>query len=95
MAGGVDFKWNGRFWAEAMADPALSARLQSEAERLARAADARCGTGRNQASFKNRENYVAKVAKRSGTTASYPVGLVIAANPRSIYKSKHDGTLRA
>lgn len=92
---GVEFKPNGRFWAEAMADPALSARLQSEAERLARAADARCGDGKNQAGFRNRENFVAKVVQRSGQSASYPVGLVIAANPRSIYKAQHEGILHA
>lgn len=90
----VTIKWNTRFWSEVMSDPALASRLQQEADARAAAADAACGQGKNQGRFRNKQNFAAKVVTRQGSTSSYPVGLVTATNPRSIYKSQRHGLLR-
>lgn len=90
----VTLKLNPKFWREVMGDEALAAQLRDKADEIASAADAACGQGKNQARFKNRENFVAKVVTRQGKSSAYPVGLVIAANPRSIYKAQKHGILK-
>ncbi len=94
MGESVTLKLNPRFWGEVMADEALSAQLASKAGEIASRADMACGQGKNQARFKNRANFAAKVVTRQGASSAYPVGLVIAANPRSIYKAQKDGILK-
>lgn len=90
----VSFKWNRSFWGECMTSPALKAALQSAAEERAAAADAGIGQPSRARDLRN-PNFVAKTAIRHGTSSNYLVGLVIAANPRSIYKSRHDGALNS
>ncbi len=90
----VTFKWNRSFWGECMTSPALRAALQSAAEERAAVADAGIGQPSRAHGFRN-PNFVAKTAIRHGTSSNYYVGLVIAANPRSIYKSRHEGALKS
>lgn len=90
----VSFKWNRSFWGECMTSPALKSALQSAAEERASAADARVGQSSQHREYRN-PNFVAKTAIRHGTSSNYLVGLVIASNPRSIYKSRHDGALKS
>lgn len=90
----VSFKWNRSFWGECMTSPALKSALQSAAEELAGVADARVGQSSRHSEYRN-HNFVAKTAIRHGASSNYLVGLVIAANPRSIYKSRHEGALKS
>lgn len=92
MSNAVSFKWNPRFWGECMTSPALKSALQEAADEAASAADARVGRPSRAAEYRN-PDFVAKTAVRHGSSSDYLVGLVIAANPRSIYKSRHDGAL--
>lgn len=90
---GVRVELNRSYWASLMNSPELQKRLQSAAERVAAASDARCGQPTRPRTFKN-PNFVAETDTRQGRNSPYLVGLVIAANPRSIWKSTHDGVLR-
>lgn len=91
-AASVSFKWNREFWGECMTSPQLVAALQAAATLEAGQAKARIGQPSRKTNFRN-PDFVAKTATRHGRSSDYAVGLVIAANPRSIYKSRHDGAL--
>ena len=91
--GAVSFKWNSGFWPEVMRGAALRSALQSAAEQKASEARAQVGTPSRQRDYRNADFY-ADVVTRHGSTSDYPVGLVRAGNPRSIYKSIHDGALQ-
>jgi hypothetical protein len=84
----VTFKWNKEFWGECMHSPQLAAALQEAADTKAGEAEAKIGEPSRATNLKN-PNFVTKVATRNGTNSPYYVGLVIAANPRSIYKAQH------
>ncbi len=84
----VTLEWNKEFWGECMHSPQLAAALQAAADEESANANARIGTSQHQADFKN-PNFGTRVVTRKGTSSPYYVGLVIAANPRSIYKAQH------
>lgn len=88
----VRVEFNRNYWASIMNSDAMRRRLQSEADRVAAASDARCGTPTRPRTFDN-PNFVAKTDTRQGKSSPYLVGLVIAANPRSIWKANHAGVL--
>ena len=90
---GVRVELNSSYWASLMNSPELRGRLQEKAEEVAAASDARCGEPARPRAFKN-PNFAATTGTRQGRSSPYLVGLVIAANPRSIWKSRHDGVLR-
>lgn len=92
MASAVELRLNKRFWPELMNAAAMAAALQGEAERIAAASDAECGAPSRASNLRN-PNFVARTAVRHGTSSPYIIGLVIAANPRSMWKSRHDGVL--
>ena len=91
--GAVSFKWNSGFWPEVMRGAALRSALQSAADEKASEAGARIGSSADGARFRNADFY-ADVVTRHGTSSNYLIGLVRAGNPRSIYKSIHDGALQ-
>lgn len=90
----VSFKWDRSFWGGCMTSPALKSALQSAADERASAAEAAIGQPSRAREYKN-PDFVATTAIRRGKSSNYLVGLVIAANPRSIYKSRHDGALKS
>ena len=92
MASAVELRLNKRFWPEVMNSASMAAALQGEAERIAAASDAECGAPGRASNLRN-PNFVARTAVRRGTASPYLIGLVIAANPRSMWKSRHDGVL--
>lgn len=84
----VEFKWNRQFWGECMHSPELAAALQDAAEGEQEKAEARIGTPSRKTNLRN-PDFASKVVTRHGSSSDYYVGLVIAANPRSIYKAEH------
>lgn len=88
----VRFDWNKAYWGEVMTSQATRSMLMDKAESVASAADSRVGSSPRAASYRN-PNFVARVETRAGTRSQYCVGLVIAANPRSIYKASRGGIL--
>lgn len=92
MSGAVSFKWDRGFWPGVMTSPEMREALRDAAELYASSANARIGQPSRPKAFRN-PNFVAKTAIRHGSDSNYYVGLVIAANPRSIYKARHDGAL--
>ncbi len=84
----VEFKWNRQFWGECMHSPELAAALQDAAEDEQEKAEARIGAPSRKTNLRN-PDFVSKVVTRHGSSSDYYVGLVIAANPRSIYKAEH------
>lgn len=93
MSADVRLEMRREFWRELMASPELEAALLIEAEHVAAEAEARVGAPPRPKDLRN-PNFVAMTATRYGKTSPYPVGLVIAANPRSIWKARHEGALR-
>lgn len=91
--GAVSFKWNSGFWPEVMNSGAMRSALQSAADQKASEARARVGTPSRPRDFRNAD-FSATVVTRHGKSSNYLVGLVRAGNPRSIYKSIHDGALQ-
>lgn len=85
--GAVELKWNREFWGECMHSPEMASALQSAAEGERAKAEARIGAPSRKANLRN-PDFVSKVVTRHGKSSDYYVGLVIAANPRSIYKAK-------
>lgn len=92
MSSRVTFKWNKGFWGECMTSPQLRSALQSAAETQAAVAEARVGACPRRNNLRN-DNFYATTATRHGSSSSYLVGLVKAGNPRSIWKSRHEGAL--
>lgn len=90
MAGSatVTFKWNKAFWGECMTSPGMAAALQGAANVEMGRAESRIGTPSHKTNLRN-PNFTTRVATRHGSSSDYFVGLVIAANPRSIYKAQH------
>lgn len=86
--GAVEFKWNREFWGECFHSPEMAAALQSAAEGEQSKAEARIGAPSRKTNLRN-PDFVSKVVTRHGSSSDYYVGLVIAANPRSIYKAEH------
>ena len=84
----VTFKWNKEFWGTCMTSAGMAAALQGAASVEAARAEAKIGTPSRPRSFEN-PNFSTRVAARHGKSSDYFVGLVIAANPRSIYKAQH------
>ena len=84
----VTLEWHKEFWGECMHSPQLAAALQAAAATESAKANARIGASSHQSDFKN-PNFTTRVVTRNGTSSPYYVGLVIAANPRSIYKARH------
>ena len=89
----VSFRWDRGFWPGVMTSGQMRSALQSAADLEAAAARARIGAPSHPHQLRN-PDFVAKTATRRGSDSPYLVGLVIAANPRSIYKSRHDGALK-
>lgn len=89
----VTFKWNKGFWPGVMTSAELRSALQSAAGQKAAEASARIGQPSRPRSYKN-DDFYADVVTRHGKSSDYLVGLVRAGNPRSIYKSIHDGALQ-
>lgn len=92
MSADVRLEMRREFWRELMASPELEAALLSEAERVAAESEARVGAPARHKDLRN-PNFVAKTVTRHGKSSPYPVGLVIAANPRSMWKARHEGAL--
>ncbi len=84
----VEFEWNKEFWGECFHSPQLASALQDAADEQAEAAQARIGTPNRNTNLRN-PDFATRVVERKGKNSPYYVGLVIAANPRSIYKAKH------
>ena len=92
MGKAVSLRWDRGFWPGVMTSGEMRSALQSAADLEAAAARARIGQPHHPHQFRN-QDFVAKTATRRGSDSPYLVGLVIAANPRSIYKARHDGAL--
>lgn len=84
----VEFKWRKEFWGECFHSPQLAAALQVAADEKAAEAKSRIGAPSRKTNLRN-PDFVSRVVTRKGTSSPYYVGLVVAANPRSIYKAKH------
>lgn len=80
------------FWRELMNSPEMDAALLAEAKRAAADSDSRVGSPSHPKNLKN-PNFVAKTVTRHGASSPYLIGLVIAANPRSMWKARRDGVL--
>ena len=93
MGSAVTFRWDRGFWPGVMTSGEMRSALQAAANLEAAAARARLGQSNHPHQFRN-PDFVAKTATRRGSDSPYLVGLVIAGNPRSIYKSRHDGVLK-
>ena len=92
MSADVRLELRREFWRELLNSPEVAAALLSEAERVASESDARVGQPARPRGLRN-PNFTARTATRHGKSSTYLVGLVIAANPRSIWKARHDGAL--
>ncbi len=92
MSDTVTFKWNRGFWRETMNSAALASALQAAADEKAAAAEGKIGPSSRGHNFDN-EDFYADVVTRHGKSSDYLIGLVRAGNPRSIYKSIHNGAL--
>lgn len=90
--GAVSFKWDRGFWPGVMTSGEMRSALLQAADLYASAARARIGSPSRPRKFAN-PDFATRTAIRHGSTSNYYVGLVIAANPRSIYKARHDGAL--
>lgn len=88
----VDIKVSRSFWSEYLTSQEVSEKLMAAAESVAARAESRIGTPSRPRTFDN-PNFGTQVVVRHGKDGDYCVGLVIAANPRSIYKALHDGAL--
>lgn len=93
MGNAVSFRWDRGFWPGVMTSGEMRSALQAAADLEAATARARAGQPHHPHQLRN-PDFVAKTATRNGKDSQYLVGLVIAANPRSIYKSRHDGVLK-
>ena len=89
----VDIKVSRSFWSEYLTSQEVSEKLMTAAESVAARAESRIGTPSQPRALRN-PNFGTQIAVRHGKDGgTYCVGLVIAANPRSIYKALHDGAL--
>ncbi len=89
----LSIQWSQAFWPEVMNSGAMRSALQRAADEKASEAEARIGSSARADRFDNADFY-ADVVTRHGTSSNYLIGLVRAGNPRSIYKSIHDGALQ-
>lgn len=92
MKGAVSFRWNRDFWPGVMLSTEMQSALQGAADLYASAANARIGEPSVKKKYRNL-NFATRTAIRHGSSSNYYIGLVIAANPRSIYKARHEGAL--